>query len=566
MSKKIKCVSLLLTAFLLSAGTLEAAAPPVTRGEVLGKLMHCLEMPVSHGKSFGDVGENTPYGDEVDSALALGIIYPADDFSPSIPATNAETLMFALQTMGFRHEAALAAFLLPEETGLPDYISGYVALAKDLSPSAPRSVTAAPRGTTDADRLDEVLRWVKRCRGAVEWKYRKSETDGTLSVYRSSVGRPPSAWTVTLGSFDDFESAERARRGNAELKVRAGDRGFVLHAASFADRREAERERRKYSTRFPHAAVIADELIGDALFYVSYAPYSAGCMKIGFASAELNSTFASPEELAEKLNAVAAVNGGYFNRNGAVGAVFADSFPVTAPYFNRSMVAWNKSGEMHFGGGEYRTRISYGNNRPVTVEVNERVPMGGKGIFTPPAGKSGRRAGNNGTVVRVSQGKAVEVKKALQYRRDLKDGEWLLVSRDRKQAFEEGEKVTLETDWREPPHFEVDYAVQAGPLVYAPGRGMYPERLPGHIINSRHPRTLIGRDASGPVWIVIDGRSPWHSRGVTLHEAARIGHSLGLSALLNLDGGGSSVLIWRGHVMNHPVGGVTRNIPYLIYQ
>ena len=58
------------------------------------------------------------------SALSLGILYPADDFSPEIACTNAEALMFAFQAMGFRHEAETAAWGLPPEgKKLPDYIS-----------------------------------------------------------------------------------------------------------------------------------------------------------------------------------------------------------------------------------------------------------------------------------------------------------------------------------------------------------------------------------------------------------------------------------------------------------
>ena len=64
------------------------------------------------------------------------------------------------------------------------------------------------------------------------------------------------------------------------------------------------------------------------------------------------------------------------------------------------------------------------------------------------------------------------------------------------------------------------------------------------------------------VWIVVDGRSSWHSQGLTIEEAAAWGRRLGLTALLNLDGGGSSELWWDGHVVNRVSDGRERPMPY----
>ncbi len=74
---------------------------------------------------------------------------------------------------------------------------------------------------------------------------------------------------------------------------------------------------------------------------------------------------------------------------------------------------------------------------------------------------------------------------------------------------------------------------------------------------NRHPRSAIGVDASGAVWlVVVDGRQPL-SRGVRLEELAAILRGLGAVNALNLDGGGSSALVVR------PDGGppVRLNLP-----
>lgn len=76
------------------------------------------------------------------------------------------------------------------------------------------------------------------------------------------------------------------------------------------------------------------------------------------------------------------------------------------------------------------------------------------------------------------------------------------------------------------------------------------------------PRTAAGLDRSGRrmLLIVVDGRQPNYSEGVTQLELARIGRELGAYTLLNLDGGGSSTLAIEGPdgkavVLNSPVHG-----------
>ena len=63
-----------------------------------------------------------------------------------------------------------------------------------------------------------------------------------------------------------------------------------------------------------------------------------------------------------------------------------------------------------------------------------------------------------------------------------------------------------------------------------------------------HPRTAVALDVSGGVLllIVVDGRQPGVSEGVTLAELAGIAAEYGGSTALNLDGGGSSALVVEG--------------------
>jgi len=70
---------------------------------------------------------------------------------------------------------------------------------------------------------------------------------------------------------------------------------------------------------------------------------------------------------------------------------------------------------------------------------------------------------------------------------------------------------------------------------------------------TRHPRTGVGfsRDSSTLYLITVDGRSE-SSSGMSLAEFASLMQALGVAQGLNLDGGGSTTLVIRGQVVNHP--------------
>lgn len=72
--------------------------------------------------------------------------------------------------------------------------------------------------------------------------------------------------------------------------------------------------------------------------------------------------------------------------------------------------------------------------------------------------------------------------------------------------------------------------------------------------DTSHPRSLIGKDKNGEIWmIVIDGRFPGQGEGASIEECSKICKFLGLYDAINLDGGGSSSL-WTPStgVINHP--------------
>ncbi|WP_067183188.1 phosphodiester glycosidase family protein [Microtetraspora niveoalba] len=82
-----------------------------------------------------------------------------------------------------------------------------------------------------------------------------------------------------------------------------------------------------------------------------------------------------------------------------------------------------------------------------------------------------------------------------------------------------------------------------------------------NMILRRHPRTLAGVTASGKLILaVVDGRDPGKTVGASFIEAAQIMRWLGARDAINLDGGGSSVMVIGKKVVNRPSDGVERGV------
>jgi len=70
---------------------------------------------------------------------------------------------------------------------------------------------------------------------------------------------------------------------------------------------------------------------------------------------------------------------------------------------------------------------------------------------------------------------------------------------------------------------------------------------------SRNPRTMAGLTRNGDLLLVtVDGRNPGYSIGLSFAEQARVMQALGSRVALNLDGGGSTTMVASGALLGRP--------------
>lgn len=116
-------------------------------------------------------------------------------------------------------------------------------------------------------------------------------------------------------------------------------------------------------------------------------------------------------------------------------------------------------------------------------------------------------------------------------------------------------EIKAQTKSESPISFTPDFILGGGPQLISSGRQVFAaeaERYSESLYRQRHPRTAIGWRADGRlVLITVDGRQK-QSVGMTMEELAALMLELGCVEAMNLDGGGSTAMVVKNKVVNHP--------------
>jgi exopolysaccharide biosynthesis protein len=106
--------------------------------------------------------------------------------------------------------------------------------------------------------------------------------------------------------------------------------------------------------------------------------------------------------------------------------------------------------------------------------------------------------------------------------------------------------------------------VQAGPLLVAGGKAVFDGeddregfsagagQFDSDITEGRYPRAALGVSDGSLVAVACDGRRSNVDGGLSMFELAEVMVELGAESAINLDGGGSTTLVHRGHLLNRP--------------
>jgi hypothetical protein len=283
--------------------------------------------------------------------------------------------------------------------------------------------------------------------------------------------------------------------------------------------------------------------------------------------------------IARRHNAIAAINGGFFNtRNGepvsllkVAGELVSDNTVTKGVVLIRSPRQGRT--ELTFDQAAARQTLAFtAGGRAWTLPIDgvDTTRERGKLMLYTPAYHTDTDTAPNG-VEWVLDGQPLKV---VEIRRDSgrapipRTGAVLsfggLEPTEALAALVPGVTVTVDTAWRSLNGVDAARFDQADHIVNGAGLLKIGGRVPSNwesgeglnptsFIAMRHPRTLIGVDAAGLIWLVaVDGRQPDHSVGMSFPDLLRLCDRLGLQDALNLDGGGSTTMVVQGRLVNKP--------------
>jgi hypothetical protein len=285
------------------------------------------------------------------------------------------------------------------------------------------------------------------------------------------------------------------------------------------------------------------------------------------------------DAIARRHQAIAAINGGFFNtRNGepvsllkVAGELVSDNTAVRGVVLIRSPREGRT--ELRFDQAAVRQAIAFeANGRSWTVPIDgvDTTRARGKLMLYTPAYHADTDTAANGvefvldgdplavTDVRVDAGRTPIPRRGAVLSYGGLDLPEPLV------ALTRGVEVKIETNWRsihglEAKHFDgADHVVNGAGLLRRDGQTLSNwidvEALnPASFLDMRHPRTVIGVDRAGAIWlVVVDGRQPDRSIGMDFADLERLCDRLALRDALNLDGGGSTTMVVQGAIVNQP--------------
>ena len=140
------------------------------------------------------------------------------------------------------------------------------------------------------------------------------------------------------------------------------------------------------------------------------------------------------------------------------------------------------------------------------------------------------------------------IRNGVVYRSQGSNGEDMVISKDGSLSFISESDTTTDSLIQK----QAWQVLSFGPVLVESGQIAVTENDEVGMAMASNPRTAIGTVAKNHyLFVVSDGRTS-ESAGLSLYELANFMKSLGATKVYNLDGGGSSTMVFQGEVVNNP--------------
>lgn len=140
------------------------------------------------------------------------------------------------------------------------------------------------------------------------------------------------------------------------------------------------------------------------------------------------------------------------------------------------------------------------------------------------------------------------IRNGVVYRNQGNNGEDMVISKDGTLSFISESETSTDSLIQN----QAWQVLSFGPVLVENGQVAVSENDEVGMAMASNPRTAIGTVAKNHyLFVVSDGRTS-ESTGLSLYELANFMKSLGATNVYNLDGGGSSTMVFQGEVVNNP--------------
>jgi len=267
------------------------------------------------------------------------------------------------------------------------------------------------------------------------------------------------------------------------------------------------------------------------------------------------------KSMAPRWQAIAAVNGGFFNRNTKLplGAIRRDGRWYSGPILYRGAIAWDDGGNFKIGRLHLQETLTTASGQRIPVlHLNSGYVQAGLSRYTPEWGYQYVPLADNEIMVVVQGNQVIQQyqggeagKSAVPIPRD----GYLLTIRANSVSPTDlaiGTTVSISSATVPPEFANYPHIMGAGPVLLQNGRVVLDalgEKFSSAFNRQAAPRSAIATTSRGTLLIAaIHSRDG--GKGPTLGELAQLMRSLGAVDALNLDGGSSTSLFLGGQLID----------------